>query len=370
MAIIVGTAEIKQDTPLVSFSFGGGIGANLSPIARIIGENVFKKTIGKKLAGKATAFVAKKVGTKLVAGAAGTAVSGPVGIAATVISFGKDILSFFSRKLKEHPELLMLPVIGVGFALGLPGLVIGGFGGGLVLVAGGPAQAIGIAGAGISTVAAAFMSLLVAASIGPIIAVIVGIPLLTALIVFIINTGAYVVPLEGLGLGVGPIPTECTGDPGPAPQPAQPYVRGIYSYPVDNYPNTSYPCYHWDHEKAVDMWSTETHPPLVAYTDGVIENVTLGDPLGGKYIILAGDDGRFYYYAHTCHVYVNVGDRVTRGQTVATMDNTGNATDQHLHFAINSTSVFAGGSGDVCPQTDFEEKFGFGRCTDPLSNCI
>lgn len=141
--------------------------------------------------------------------------------------------------------------------------------------------------------------------------------------------------------------------------------NGQYAFPVSGAPG--YGCYHWDGTLAADIFTGQaksTDPqvnlPVLAYESGVIENVVNNDSLGGRYIIMRGTtSGRYYYYAHNCSIFVNIGDTVSVGDVIATTDQSGlNAavTPEHLHFAISSGDNFVGG-GTVCPQRDFFEKF-------------
>lgn len=77
--------------------------------------------------------------------------------------------------------------------------------------------------------------------------------------------------------------------------------------------------------------------PLVAVADGIVRSTKVGG-LGGKTVWLRDGEGRglSYYYAHLDSQLVRPGQRVSRGDTVGLVGNTGNArtTPPHLHFGI------------------------------------
>jgi murein DD-endopeptidase MepM/ murein hydrolase activator NlpD len=57
------------------------------------------------------------------------------------------------------------------------------------------------------------------------------------------------------------------------------------------------------------------------------------DPYG-NYIDIKGQDGKTYRYAHLQQLGVEQGARVGGGQTIGTVDSTGNSTGDHLHFEV------------------------------------
>lgn len=75
--------------------------------------------------------------------------------------------------------------------------------------------------------------------------------------------------------------------------------------------------------------------PAVAAADGVVSRVRNGG-LGGKTVWLRDRDGHNIYYAHLDSQLVTAGMRVSAGDTVGLVGNTGNArtTPPHLHFGI------------------------------------
>lgn len=72
--------------------------------------------------------------------------------------------------------------------------------------------------------------------------------------------------------------------------------------------------------------------PVVAITDGRITYAGIGS-LSGNWLILTGDDGHEYMYMHNRENLVT-GGRVSEGEQIATVGDTGNAqgTPPHVHF--------------------------------------
>lgn len=72
--------------------------------------------------------------------------------------------------------------------------------------------------------------------------------------------------------------------------------------------------------------------PLVAITSGTATYVAY-DGSGGYMVFLDGDDGNAYYYMHNQENLVSTGQRVTVGEQIATVGDTGNAAGTpHVHF--------------------------------------
>lgn len=84
----------------------------------------------------------------------------------------------------------------------------------------------------------------------------------------------------------------------------------------------------------VDIFAPKGTPTLAA-ADGVVSRVRNGG-LGGKTVWLRDRDGNNLYYAHLDSQLVQPGTRVSVGDTVGLVGNTGNArtTPPHLHFGI------------------------------------
>jgi murein DD-endopeptidase MepM/ murein hydrolase activator NlpD len=84
---------------------------------------------------------------------------------------------------------------------------------------------------------------------------------------------------------------------------------------------------------------------VVAVTDGIAENVPLSptravpitmETVGGNHVILDLGGGFYGFYAHLQpgSVRVRVGDRVTAGQVIGLLGNSGNSDGPHLHFHV------------------------------------
>jgi hypothetical protein len=85
--------------------------------------------------------------------------------------------------------------------------------------------------------------------------------------------------------------------------------------------------------------------PVVTAVDGLPEQVAGQTPTGltleqygGNHIIQDIGDGNYAFYAHlkTGTVKVKPGDRLTTGQVIANLGNTGNTDAPHLHFHVMS----------------------------------
>lgn len=85
--------------------------------------------------------------------------------------------------------------------------------------------------------------------------------------------------------------------------------------------------------------------PGAAVVSGRISRLSSGGN-GGLAVYLFGDDGNEYYYAHMSKFISGAGDRVSAGQTVALVGDSGNARggSPHIHFEVHP-----GGSGAINP---------------------
>ncbi|MBN1562793.1 MAG: M23 family metallopeptidase [Anaerolineae bacterium] len=123
-------------------------------------------------------------------------------------------------------------------------------------------------------------------------------------------------------------------------------TSGVYAFPVANDPaQYVWTHYHWDDTNAIDIearfdltrpeFDQVTSALLVAITNGIAVNYS--GSIGGQGYMLHGDDGNDYYYAHMSEQWVADGARVTVGQVLGRIGNTGNTAqfiEPHLHLSI------------------------------------
>ena len=74
--------------------------------------------------------------------------------------------------------------------------------------------------------------------------------------------------------------------------------------------------------------------------DELRREIAEGKPvrIGGNLIVIRGQDGRDYYYAHNSKLLVRRGQHVAQGQLIALMGSTGRSTGSHLHFEVRNGS--------------------------------
>ena len=141
----------------------------------------------------------------------------------------------------------------------------------------------------------------------------------------------------------------------------------------------------------VDCFSpANTGTPLVAVESGVIDRRYTQDPSNpcgrGNAVAIRGNSGTRYYYGHLNRIDVAMDQRVTRGQRIGTLGQTGNANPAcggggpHLHFELRPDGtntvdpypyvtrwpkVGGGTPGDSYqPVGRFDRRVGAGRRTD------
>ena len=88
---------------------------------------------------------------------------------------------------------------------------------------------------------------------------------------------------------------------------------------------------------------------IVSYADGTVSMVTNGYGNGqgegvnwayGNFVKIINDDGTVCLYAHMEYTSVKVGQRVSKGQVIGRMGNSGNSYGGHLHWELWSCNDY------------------------------
>lgn len=123
------------------------------------------------------------------------------------------------------------------------------------------------------------------------------------------------------------------GAPGsnPAHDTNGPYYPGYYMRPIDGgYESQGIHGYN-----AVDL-AAPLGTAIHASADGIVIISKMGGWNGGygNYVVISHPNGTQTLYSHAVKNLVSVGQRVTQGQTIALLGQTGEATGPHVHFEI------------------------------------
>ena len=93
----------------------------------------------------------------------------------------------------------------------------------------------------------------------------------------------------------------------------------------------------WEKHKGLDI-ATNEGTPIVAPADGVVTYV--GRKLGfGKIVSIDHGYGYTTRYGHNSRIIAKQGQRVSRGQVIAFIGNTGRSTGPHLHYEVNKNGI-------------------------------
>jgi len=112
----------------------------------------------------------------------------------------------------------------------------------------------------------------------------------------------------------------------PARWPCYGWVTSEFGFRYD--PFTGEKTFH----KGLDI-ATAMNTPVVAPADGVVVSTYFHSGLGNELVIDHGL-GITTVYGHLNEFKVKVGDRVERGQIIATVGNSGRSTGPHLHYEV------------------------------------
>lgn len=108
-----------------------------------------------------------------------------------------------------------------------------------------------------------------------------------------------------------------------------PSEKGFYALPAGGYNKGIFHYYN-----AIDIINS-CGTPVYASAGGIIVEAKKGWNLGyGNYIKIQHYNGTLTVYGHLGEFSVKEGDKVSQGQAIATMSDTGNANGCHLHFEV------------------------------------
>jgi|GEM_PF-6451376 len=114
-----------------------------------------------------------------------------------------------------------------------------------------------------------------------------------------------------------------------------------------------------DYHLGVDLAAKvakKTGDPLYAFVGGTITARAYHEPGYGYYVVMRGDDGWYYRYAHMEKSSNRaVKDRVDAGDQIGAMGSTGASTGPHLHFEWKTTSGGSNKTNIKDPLTRFKE---------------
>jgi murein DD-endopeptidase MepM/ murein hydrolase activator NlpD len=92
-----------------------------------------------------------------------------------------------------------------------------------------------------------------------------------------------------------------------------------------------------DYHPGMDI-AAERNTPIRTSAEGIVVT-SMWDDTYGYMIVIDHGFGMSSLYGHNARNLVNVGDRVTRGQTIGFVGSTGKSTAPHLHFEIRRNGV-------------------------------
>ena len=89
----------------------------------------------------------------------------------------------------------------------------------------------------------------------------------------------------------------------------------------------------WRRRDGIDI-AAPRGAPVLAAQDGIVAYAGSGIRGYGEMILLRHDHGYITTYAHNASLLVEVGDVVRRGQVIARVGDSGDATQTMLHFEL------------------------------------
>jgi murein DD-endopeptidase MepM/ murein hydrolase activator NlpD len=129
------------------------------------------------------------------------------------------------------------------------------------------------------------------------------------------------------------VPRSVTAYSGPVPEDAT-RGTGIFAWPASGSITQGY----WAAHPGLDIagW---LGAPVIASDSGHVVAAGWNDTGYGYFVVIDHSNGFQTLYAHLQAYFVEAGDDVAKGQTIAEMGSTGNSTGPHLHFEIRQGTV-------------------------------
>jgi murein DD-endopeptidase MepM/ murein hydrolase activator NlpD len=112
--------------------------------------------------------------------------------------------------------------------------------------------------------------------------------------------------------------------------------KDYFSWPLEGPINSPYGERHGHSHDGIDIGGDSGDPIIAAAAGEVVYSDSLGGY--GNLIVIQHDNGLFTAYGHNKKNLVKPGDRVKKGQLIAKVGRTGNASGDHLHFEIRDQS--------------------------------
>ncbi|MBN1994552.1 MAG: peptidoglycan DD-metalloendopeptidase family protein [Anaerolineae bacterium] len=129
------------------------------------------------------------------------------------------------------------------------------------------------------------------------------------------------------------VPRTVTAYSGPVPEDAT-KGTGIFGWPASGSITQGY----WGGHRGLDIGGW-LGAPITASDSGHVIATGWDDTGYGYVVVIDHGNGFQTLYAHLQAYYVEAGDDVAKGQTIAEMGSTGNSTGPHLHFEIRQGTV-------------------------------
>ena len=95
----------------------------------------------------------------------------------------------------------------------------------------------------------------------------------------------------------------------------------------------------WPRGHAGMDFNGETGDPVYAATDGRVQYAEFNFGGYGNLVMIMRNDGTQTRYAHLDKIKVRKGDRVSAGDLIGTMGNSGDSSGSHLHFEVRVGGV-------------------------------